>query len=358
MFGVKTEICEVWPHLSPFSIEISYVLENKNIIIDTDSDLISIVCFLIFKKSQYFKFTVKENVCVKEADIAGCGLGNASVQSSSIGSTSGSNSDSHADSSYYLKDMLKKGSQKTIVDFLGFCFNGAEDFREFLMAYQIKNGYDLIFIRNSPDRISVNCSWLKDGCKFYLNASSDPGLLSRFFIRTYNFHHSCGAGLRDVNKVNISSRFVKSLIVDQIRDAPMKKPTDIMKEFRRDYNFTLSYYYAYSGKQLALKEIYGDDAMSYNDLHWYLEALQKYNPGSYVALEVNGSTDQFERVCIGFGACLLGFKHCRPLIFLDAAALKGRPGVLLAATSKNGNQGMSFILVFFIYSFVFLVMIY
>lgn len=98
-------------------------------------------------------------------------------------------------------------------------FNGAEDFREFLMAYQIKYGYGLIFVRNSPDRISINCTWLKDGSKFYLNASSDPGLLSQFFIRTYNFDHLCGAGLRDVNKVNISSRFVKSLIVDQIRNA-------------------------------------------------------------------------------------------------------------------------------------------
>ena len=138
LFGVKSEISEVWPQLSPFSIEISYVLENKNITIDTDSDLISVVCFLIFKKSQYFKFSVKEIVCCMEADDGGCDLGYASVQSTSVGSNSNTNSDSHADSSHYLKDMLKKGSQKSIVDFVGFCFNGAEDFREFLMAYQIK----------------------------------------------------------------------------------------------------------------------------------------------------------------------------------------------------------------------------
>lgn len=354
LFGVKSEICDVWPHLNRFSIEISYVLENKTIVIDTDSDLLSILCLLTFKKSQYFKFTVKENVGVMESDSNGCGLGSESIQSTSIGSNSGTNCESHADSSHYLKDMLKKGSQKNIADFLGFCFNGAEDFREFLMAYQIKYGYALIFVRNAPDRISVNCSWINDGCKFYVNASSDPGLLSRFFIRTYNFNHSCGAGLRDVNKVTISSRFVKSLILDQIRDAPMKKSKDIIAEFRREYNFNLSYYYAYSGKQLALKEIYGDDAMSYNDLRWYSEALQQYNPGSYVSMDVDSSTNQFERICLAFGACLLGFKHCRPLIFLDAAHLKGRPGVLLAATSKNANQGTSLILLLFSFSWLFL----
>ncbi|KAL7228754.1 hypothetical protein ACSBR2_007449 [Camellia fascicularis] len=36
-----------------------------------------------------------------------------------------------------------------------------------------------------------------------------------------------------------------------------------------------------------------------------------------------------------------GFKHCRPLLFLDGAFLKGRSkGTLLAATAKDGNQGL------------------
>jgi len=71
-----------------------------------------------------------------------------------------------------------------------------------------------------------------------------------------------------------------------------------------------------------------------------LGALKDSNPGSYVAMDVDTSTNQFERVFIGFGACILGFKHCRPLIFLDATHLRGHPGVLMGATTKNGNQGM------------------
>jgi len=79
--------------------------------------------------------------------------------------------------------------------------------------------------------------------------------------------HSCGAGLRDVNNSHISSSFVRSLIIDEIRDCPSKKPKDIIADFRRQNNFTLTYYYAYYGKQLALMELFGDDAMSYNDLN-------------------------------------------------------------------------------------------
>lgn len=38
--------------------------------------------------------------------------------------------------------------------------------------------------------------------------------------------------------------------------------------------------------------------------------------------------------------CIDGFKHCRPLLFLDEMFLKGRfKGNLLAAIVKDGNQG-------------------
>ncbi|KAL7258271.1 hypothetical protein ACSBR1_004403 [Camellia fascicularis] len=40
-------------------------------------------------------------------------------------------------------------------------------------------------------------------------------------------------------------------------------------------------------------------------------------------------------------ACIDGFRHCRLLLFLDGTFLKGRfKGFLLAATAKDGNQGL------------------
>ncbi|XP_028095032.1 uncharacterized protein LOC114295048 [Camellia sinensis] len=44
---------------------------------------------------------------------------------------------------------------------------------------------------------------------------------------------------------------------------------------------------------------------------------------------------------ISFRACIDGFNHCRPLLFLDGTFLKGRfKGNLLAATAKKANQGL------------------
>ena len=140
LIGVKNQICDHWSNLTPFSIEISYQLEGKVIIVDTDSDLHSILCYQIYKNSDYFVFMVKSKTCELECDVLSIGSGcNRQSNSFCSGSLSGELS---VDSSCYLKDILKKGSEKTLFDFLGFRFDGAEGFREFLMAYQIKNGYD------------------------------------------------------------------------------------------------------------------------------------------------------------------------------------------------------------------------
>ncbi|KAL7238047.1 hypothetical protein ACSBR2_004195 [Camellia fascicularis] len=69
--------------------------------------------------------------------------------------------------------------------------------------------------------------------------------------------------------------------------------------------------------------------------------LLEHNPGSYINIEYNNHTHRFTRYFISFKACVDGFNHCCPLLFPDATFLKGRfKGFLLAATAKDGNQGL------------------
>ena len=56
-------------------------------------------------------------------------------------------------------------------------------------------------------------------------------------------------------------------------------------------------------------------------------------------MDVDEEANQFERVFVFYEACIFGFRYCRPMIFLDTTFLKGRSGILMAATAKNGNQG-------------------
>ncbi|KAF5195334.1 Zinc finger protein, partial [Thalictrum thalictroides] len=151
-------------------------------------------------------------------------------------------------------------------------------------------------------------------------------------------NHTCGA-VFDVNNPPMTSRLVKFLMLEHVRDNPLINAKNIIDHFRMEYGVLLKYYFAWSGKELAIKEIHGGDTLSYHQLVWFADSLLKTNPGSHVALESDPITHKFERIFISFEACISGFKYCRPMVALDGTFLKGKfKGWLLSATAKNGNQ--------------------
>ncbi|KAF5185011.1 Zinc finger protein [Thalictrum thalictroides] len=153
-------------------------------------------------------------------------------------------------------------------------------------------------------------------------------------------NHTSGA-VFDVNNPPMTSRLVKFLMLEHVRDNPLINAKNIIDHFRMEYGVLLKYYFAWSGKELAIKEIHGGDTLSYHQLVWFVDSLLKTNPGSHVALESDPITHKFERIFISFEACISGFKYCRPMVALDGTFLKGKfKGWLLSATAKNGNQGM------------------
>jgi len=82
--------------------------------------------------------------------------------------------------------------------------------------------------------------------------------------------------------------------------------------------------------------------------------MERSNPNSYSSMKVDPVTNQFERVFVCYEACIHGFIYCRPMVCLDATFLKGQRGILMAATAKNGNQGIDFfIFLLLIYVFIF-----
>ncbi|KAF9589947.1 hypothetical protein IFM89_029563 [Coptis chinensis] len=87
-----------------------------------------------------------------------------------------------------------------------------------------------------------------------------------------------------------------------IRDNPSMKPREIMRLIHREYHLDISYYYAYIGRELALKDIYGEDGLSYYQLCWFEDALKASNPSSHVVLEIDEGLHKFRRIFISFGA--------------------------------------------------------
>ncbi|KAJ0545089.1 putative MULE transposase domain-containing protein [Helianthus annuus] len=74
-----------------------------------------------------------------------------------------------------------------------------------------------------------------------------------------------------------------------------------------------------------------------------MEALKKFNPGTIVEWCVLRRTGveqvEFRRVFWAFNHSILGFKHCRPVISIDATHLYGKyKGKLMIAMGVDGNN--------------------
>ncbi|GMP36401.1 hypothetical protein CsSME_00008541 [Camellia sinensis var. sinensis] len=160
-----------------------------------------------------------------------------------------------------------------------------------------------------------------------------------WYMEGLNNLHSCGAVVRTGKNNRLNSELVCNVIGDRLRDKPLTRSTNVVFELKKEYNLNVSYHVAWLGEEKARSKVYGDYHASFDQLRWYADTVMHYNPGSYVNLDFEQSTGRFKRFFISFKACIDGFNHICPLLFLDGTFLKGRfKGNLLTATRKDGNK--------------------
>ena len=58
--------------------------------------------------------------------------------------------------------------------------------------------------------------------------------------------------------------------------------------------------------------MHGDYLTSFDQLRWYGDVVQDYNPGSHINIDYDLKTSQFKRFFVALAACINGFKYCRP----------------------------------------------
>ncbi|OVA06109.1 zinc finger protein [Macleaya cordata] len=208
---------------------------------------------------------------------------------------------------------------------------GAKQFRLTLHKYSLVTGHTFKFLKNDDYRVTaIYGRSIVSGCSWKVHASARFNLPDFFFLKEYVSVHTCGGGLIDITKPNLSKKLVKELILSDVKDNPSVRPSLVLR-----------------AKGFALREIYGKEESSYMELLWYTDALRRTNPGSHIVLEVDPATKVFKRIFICFRACIFGVRYCRPVIFLDGTFLKTKfKGCSMGATTKNGNQE------FYLFAFV------
>ena len=133
--------------------------------------------------------------------------------------------------------------------------------------------------------------------------------------------HSCH-GIQHPGHRNIDEEFISTEILPKLRSDPKFAPKAIQNHFKEQYGVTITYQKSWRARERATKVINGSHEEAYKSLPKYCQEIQRSNPGSVVQLDVDPTTNRFNRVFICFGASAMGFAYCRPLLGLDGTHLK------------------------------------
>ncbi|KAL7164384.1 hypothetical protein ACSBR2_040320 [Camellia fascicularis] len=171
------------------------------------------------------------------------------------------------------------------------CFDGgANEFWEVLCKYAVECGFQFKHLKNDFVRITVVCKFVAStDCTWLVHEKMLPssGVLC---IKRFDSVHTCGTAVQTHRNPRTGSDLVSTVVADPVRDQPLTCPTDVVFDLRNEYGLEISYRMAWLGVEKTRSEVYRDHAMSFDQL----------------------------------SACINGFNHCRPLLFLDGTFLKGR----------------------------------
>ncbi|KAK6239569.1 hypothetical protein QUC31_005038 [Theobroma cacao] len=217
-------------------------------------------------------------------------------------------------------------------------FNNVYDFRVALNRFSIAHGFKYTFKTNNARYVIATCK--AEGCPWSIQAAR-LSTTKLFLIKKMSETHSCGAGKSSARCPQVSSKLVKILVKEKLRDAPHAKPREIADEILQDYGFKARYSQVWRGVETVKEKHQVPYEEGYNQLPSLVKQMVENNPGSIATLFTREDLS-FHRLFVSLQASLHGFKNgCRPLLFLDTMTIKSNyQSELLTATALDGNDGV------------------
>ncbi|KAL7205665.1 hypothetical protein ACSBR2_018567 [Camellia fascicularis] len=177
---------------------------------------------------------------------------------------------------------------------------GAHKFRIVLCKYVVECGFEFKYLKNDSVRITTGRTWLVHARVLDVNGF--------FYLRKWNNEHICGVVVCTVNNRRLKSDLVSDIFAHSICNKPLTRLIDVSKKPEASY----------------LRPT----------VHFSI------NSGNYINIDCDEYDKWFKRFFISFKACIDGFKHCRPLLFLDGTFLKGRlfPITFAIVSAENATN--------------------
>ena len=140
----------------------------------------------------------------------------------------------------------------------------------------------------------------------------------------------------------MDSKFISIALEKYVREDLTRSVKDLRCILHAKHEHDVTMYKVWEAKQKAIVRIYGDFDKLYVELPRFLAALSDADPDTVTILKCNPGvpgTCIFNSAFWAFSPCIRGFRHCKPVISIDATHLYGNyKGKLLIAMATDGNS--------------------
>ncbi|KAL7169854.1 hypothetical protein ACSBR2_034819 [Camellia fascicularis] len=164
---------------------------------------------------------------------------------------------------------------------------GVVKFRDALSKYSIHFGFDFDIVKTDKDHVTVHCKRMADlGCLWSVHVRLENSSKA-FVIKQFDDIHMCGSFFHTVKHARMTSSMIDGLISSEVR-------------------------------------VLSDYSSSFDDLRWYVDAVNDANLESVFDMEfdVDSKGRHFKRLFFAFESCIHGFEYCQLVLMLDGTFLK------------------------------------
>nr|XP_025692799.1 uncharacterized protein LOC112795056 [Arachis hypogaea] len=195
--------------------------------------------------------------------------------------------------------------------------------------YSIRRGVDYRVIESDHLKYHGKCKEFGKGCSWLIRVAL-RARKGTWEVRRYNGPHTCLATSISSDHRQLDYHIICARILPLVRADAAVTVKVLQQATEADYGFRPSYREVWMAKQKAVAQIYGDWEESYTELPRWMLGVQSTMPGTITVLktslvrlggEVDESTVYFHRLFWTFPPCMEAFRHCKPLVSIDAFAL-------------------------------------
>ncbi|XP_023926256.1 uncharacterized protein LOC112037653 [Quercus suber] len=221
----------------------------------------------------------------------------------------------------------------------GMLFTNKASVQYVLTLYSVEHNKQYKVIKSDTNRLVVRCT--HDACP-----SSIRAIFSKkhrlWLISKCTGPQNCTSLQVVTDGRMMDSRFISIALKQYVREDITRSIKDLRSMLHAKHGHDVTMYKVWEAKQKAVACIYGDFDKSYAELPRFLVALDDADPNTVTLLKCDPrvpGTCLFNSTFWAFSPCIRGFRHCRPVISLDATHLYGKyKGKLLIEMETYGNN--------------------